>query len=456
MRIRYKLALLFTLVVAGLHTLFSLLIYQNSAVYREEEFFGRLENKARTTARYLVDVQEITGELLRIIDQNSVSDLVDERVLVFDQNDQLLYSNVDDEAVPFDRALIDEVRRDKHVEHNIGRNELVGLLIPSGIKGPEGDYVVLASAYDKFGRSKLANLRNTLVAAWVVGVLLTIMASGMLAGLFLKPVAAINEQVQQITVQNLKDRLPEGNQKDEIAQLAIHFNQMLDRLERSFEQQRSFVGHASHELRTPLAAMKADIQSGLEEDLTPREYRRLLEDLHDDTQRLIGLTNGLLQLARPLDLSGNLKKRVFSVTDVLLDIQADFLASRPNYTVLVDPAGLEEYPVLGNEPLLRILFSNLIDNACKYSASQAASITLERHENGYRVAIRDTGIGIAPEDQASVFEPFFRGRNALRFSGYGVGLAVCQRIAQWHGGSISLESILDTGSTFYVDIPAHS
>lgn len=456
MRIRYKLALLFTLVVAGLHTLFSLLIYQNSAVYREEEFFGRLENKARTTARYLVDVQEITSDLLRIIDQNSVSDLVDERVLIFDEKDQLLYSNVDDEAVPFDRALIDEVRRDKHVEHNAGRNELVGLLIPSGIKGPDGDYVVLASAYDKFGRSKLANLRNTLVAAWFVGVLLTIMASGMLAGLFLKPIAAINEQVQHITVQNLKERLPEGNHKDEIARLSIHFNQMLDRLDRAFEQQRSFVGHASHELRTPLAAMKADIQSGLEEELTSREYRRLLEDLHDDTQRLIGLTNGLLQLARPLDLSGDLKKRVFSVTDVLLDIQADFLTSRPQYRILIDPAGLDEYPVLGNEPLLRILFSNLIDNACKYSSDHTASIILKSGENSYRIEIRDTGIGIAPEDRESVFEPFFRGKNALRFSGYGIGLAVCQRIAQWHGGTISLQSERNAGSTFSVDLPAHT
>ncbi|OZI07114.1 two-component sensor histidine kinase [Siphonobacter sp. BAB-5385] len=453
MFIRYKLALLFSLVVAGLLTLFSAVIYQISASYREEEFLGRLENKARTTARYLMDVKEIDNDLLKIIDQNSLTSLFEEQVLVFDEHNRLLYSSLDDQPPQYDPALLAEVREEKRVEQSSAKIDLIALALPSSLKASGSEYVVLASAYDKFGKSKLIYLRNTLMICWVVGVGLTVVVSGLLAGLFLRPIATINTQIQQITAQNLKERLPEGNGRDEMAQLAINFNQMLNRLNLSFEQQKSFVSHASHELRTPLAAMKTDIQSGLEEALSSEEYRLILRDLFQDTQRLIGLTNGLLQLARPLDPV--LRRKLISIPELLLDIYAELSSLRKAQKLVFEPVLDERRELLvpGDEALLKTLFTNLIDNACKYSSTHEAFIRIGSDATHCLIAIEDKGIGIPPEDQERVFGPFFRANNALIYSGYGIGLAVSQRIAEWHGGSISLHSTLGQGSTFTVRLP---
>lgn len=455
MRIRYKLALLFTLIVAGLLTLFSYVIYEDSSHHRDEIFLGRLENKARTTARYLIDVEEINNELLRIIDQNSLTSLDSELVLVFDPGNKLVYSSVDDKPVKYSRKLIAEVREEKIVEYTDGLYDQIGLAFPSKINSSKGEYVVLASAYDRFGKDKLRNLRNTLIICWVVGVSLTVLASGWLSAYFLRPVATINEKIQLITAQNLKERLSEGNGRDEIAQLAINFNQMLNRLDMSFEQQKSFVSHASHELRTPLTAMKTDIQSGLEETLSAEEYRDILRDLFQDTQRLIGLTNGLLQLARPLDKV--LKRNTLSVVDLLLDIQSHMSSAQKPNSIRFDPAIFDLKPqdvqVTGNESLLKTLLTNLMDNACKYSDGRPVDISIERQQSDCCIHVADQGIGIAPKDQERIFGAFFRGNNAIRYSGYGIGLAVSQRIAEWHEGSISVQSNLHQGSTFTLRLP---
>jgi len=117
----------------------------------------------------------------------------------------------------------------------------------------------------------------------------------------LKPIQSVNEEISRITAHNLKKRLDEGNGKDEIAALAVNFNSMLHRLEMAFIQQKQFVSQASHELRTPLAALKTEVQVGLDEEYSAKEYQQILKNILNDTERLIQLSNGLLQLAKATD-----------------------------------------------------------------------------------------------------------------------------------------------------------
>jgi two-component system sensor histidine kinase ArlS len=158
MTIRSRISGQFTLIVASILISFSLLIYLVSATYRREEFYERLKSKARTTVRFLVEVKEVDHDLLRIIDRNTLTALIDEKVLVLNNKNQLVYSSVDDHPVRYKPALLDEVRRNKEVETTNGNNELVGILYEANGQR----LVVLASAYDRFGQSKLANLRLTL------------------------------------------------------------------------------------------------------------------------------------------------------------------------------------------------------------------------------------------------------------------------------------------------------
>jgi signal transduction histidine kinase len=259
MKIKDRIAFQFTLLVAGILLLFSIAIYSVSEHYRQEEFYDRLKSRARTTCRLFVKVKGIDKDLLKTIDQNTLSEMLDEKVLIFDKKHELIYSSVDDKFLTYHASLLNEVREKEYMEFHQGENEVIGLLSTEG----DDPLVVLASAYDTFGHSKLENLRSTLGWGLLAGIAVTIGLGIYFAGNALKrPISRINEQVSLITAQNLSQKLDEGNRKDEIAQLAINFNTVLYRLNKAFEQQKSFVSHASHELRTPLAALKSEIQLG--------------------------------------------------------------------------------------------------------------------------------------------------------------------------------------------------
>lgn len=453
MTIRNRISLQFTLIVASILVLFSVLVYITSARYRQEEYYERLTRKARTTVRFLVEVKEIDRNLLKIIDRNTLSALINEKVLVFNERNQLIYASVDDKIINYRQSLLDQVREQHTVETSDGDNELVGLLYNEQGKS----LVVLASAYDEFGRSKLGNLRDTLVWGLFGGIGLTVVLGFFFAGKSLQPIASINQQIQTITARNMKQRLDEGQQQDEIDQLAINFNNVLGRLEQAFEQQRMFVSHASHELRTPLTALKSEIQLGLRRRLSGEEYEGVLKTLMADTERLISLSNSLLWLARTLESLQQVKLEVLRIDEVVFDAQAELQSANPAYQVQVEYVNLPENDtdtlVRGNNDLLRRVVLNLLDNACKYSADHQAWVLIATDPQYCSLSVRDDGIGMTAEEITRIFEPFYRTGSAQGYDGFGVGLSICQRIVDLHQGTINVVSEPGQGSTFVVRLP---
>lgn len=452
MKIQTKIAIQFSLIVGSLLAVFSFVIYQLFAEFRQQEYYDRLKSKAVTTAQLLIKVDEIDRNLLKIIDKNTLTALVDEKVLVFNQHNKLFYSSLDDHVIHYGKDLLNRVRKEKYVETNDGENELVGLLYE--LNGQH--YVILASAYDKFGRSKMANLRDILYTGLIVGIMITVMLGIFFAGNALGPVNQFISQISTITANNLRERLDERNEKDEIGQLAAAFNKMMYRLEQSFELQRSFVSHASHELRTPLAALKSEVEISLDENLNVAQHRGILQNIRKDIDRLIALSNSLLQIVRPLKSFINTTTEV-RVDDVIFQAQDELLLSKPVYRISVEyaqePENEKHITVLGDEPLLKTVFTNLMSNACKYSSNHHALVVINFNKTHTLVSIQDEGIGIPAEDLSAIFEPFYRSRNVLSISGFGVGLSVCKKIVELHKGKIQVESKLLHGSTFMVELP---
>ncbi|QHV95058.1 sensor histidine kinase [Spirosoma endbachense] len=453
MTIRNRIALQFSLIVASILIAFSVLIYFVSDTYRREEFYERLKNKGRTTVRFLVEVNEVDQKLLKIIDRNTLTALFNEKVLVFDARNRLIYSSVDDQVIHYNARLLDDVRQQKEIETYSNDNELIGLLYQQNGR----DLVVLASAYDQFGRSKMENLRLTLGWGLLGGLSITIGLGIFFAGQSLRPISRINEQVSAITARNLRQRLDEGNRQDEIARLAINFNDVLQRLEQAFEQQRNFVSHASHELRTPLAALKSEIQLGLRRPLTVPEHEEVLVNLLSDTDRLISLTNSLLFLARTLESIQGVPFQPVRTDDVVFLAKDELLSAKPTYRIEIDyeniPQGETETLVNGNEGLLKQVMLNLFDNACKYSADHTAQVRISTDTQVCRIAVHDHGIGISDEDRQHIFESFYRAPNAMIYDGFGIGLSICARIVDLHQGTLSVESQPNIGSTFTVSLP---
>jgi two-component system, OmpR family, sensor histidine kinase ArlS len=284
--------------------------------------------------------------------------------------------------------------------------------------------------------------------------LVTIVLGFIFAGQSLKPISVMNREVSSITAYNLRKKLNEGNRQDEIAQLAINFNLMLSRLDESFALQRSFVSHASHELRTPLAALKSEIQVALESPRNTEEYQQILQSLFDDTQRLIQLTNSLLQLAQSENKTQTIKLQPIRIDELVFEVQSEIQNFHRGYGIDIDfddiPEQEQSVMVQGNEALLKTLFSNLMDNACKYSSNKRAKVQIGFDNTHCKIRVIDTGIGIPTSDLTRIFEPLYRAENARTFRGSGIGLSVCKRIVDLHQGHIEVASIEGQGTTFTV------
>jgi signal transduction histidine kinase len=451
MNIRTKLTLRFSIIVATILITFSASIYYLSAEYRKEEFYSRLESRAITTARLFVSVQEVDNKLLRIIDRNSIHAMFQEKVLVFNESNQVVYSSLDDFTVDYSDSLINQIRGRKKVEYSKDGNEFVGIAYSAGNK----EFVVVASAYDRYGNSKLNNLAHVLWAGLIVGLLSTVLFGVVFSRLVLYPLARMNAEVSGISAGSLSRRIDEGNKRDEIAQLAINFNKMLERIESAFNIQRQFVSSASHELRTPLNAISSQLQLLLSQRRTSEEYEKALNSLLDDARALVNLTNGLLNLAQfNIDRQRD-QFRPVRVDEILFAAQQELGKSRPNYHFQIEygimPDEESQLQIKGDETLLKTAFLNLMDNACKFSEDHSVKITFIAKYNSIEIIFQDKGIGISEEDQKKIFMPFFRGSNARNhIQGHGIGLALSHRIVQLHGGDIYIHSIVGEGSDIRV------
>lgn len=451
MKIKNKIALQFTLIVAAILLIFSVLVYSASANYREEEFNDRLFSKALSTCRFLIMVKEVDDNLLRIIDQNTQI-LINENVLVFDRHNHLIYAAGDSIHIRYDDQLLEKVREEELLETYQGANQLVGIYYDEG----EEPLIALASAHDKFGIMKLQNLKQTLLWCFLAGIFCTVLLGIHFAGASLRPIAEIISQISTITANDLRQRLPQANSPDEIGQLASRFNDVLHKLEQVFDKQRSFVYHASHELRTPLAALKSEIQLAEKQVDEHPELKKVFHNLSTDTERLISITNSLLLFARSIEDTGQFRMETVRVEDVLFsaknELPIENYADRIRIGYATIPEDENHTLVTGNEELLKRVCANLMDNACKYSDG-VVEVTIDTDDRFCCIKITDQGIGIAESDLPRIFDVFYRGSNVIGLNGFGIGLSICQRIIDRHGGELLVESTLSRGSTFTVRLP---
>lgn len=453
MSIRTRLTWQFTLIVASILIFFFIAIYLFYADFRRDEYYSRLTNKALTTARLLIDVQEIDHDLLKIIERNSLNALHNEKIYIFNRHNDLVYSSAEDQAREVSLDLLNEIRLEERIEFTRKMNETLGLYYNEG--GQE--YVVIASAFDVYGRRKLVNLRFILFIGLFISIGVAVLAGRLFAGQALKPISNINLQVADINAENLHTRIDEGNGQDEIAQLAINFNQMLDRLASSFQVQKNFVNNASHELRTPLAAIISQIQVGLAKNRNESEYRKLLQSVLEDAHRLSTLSNGLLALALSERDKIAVKMGAVRIDETLFLARNECMRNTPGCSIEIDFTEIPEQEdylmVHGHEGMLKTLFSNLLDNACKFSGQKQVRVVFSFTEANIQINVIDQGPGIPEEDKELVFAPFYRAENVRQLPGHGLGLSICRKIIDLHQGSISITSDLEKGSSFCVSLP---
>jgi len=298
-----------------------------------------------------------------------------------------------------------------------------------------------------------------LAGVFPVGLLLAAGGGWLLARRALRPVDRMVETARRISAEHLTDRLTEAETGDELGRLAKTLNEMLGRLDASFNQIRQFSADASHELQTPLTILKGEMEVALRSPRSPEEYERILKSALEEIDRISRLVEGLLLLARadagvlrmdrkPVDLA-QLVEEVYS--------QTRLLAEARSLTLRIEM--IEPLTIQGDYDRLRRLLLNLVDNGIKYTPPGGqVTLSLQRKDGRASLRVADTGIGLSPEEQERVFQRFYRSTEARSGGqgGAGLGLCIARSIAEAHGGKIEVVSKTGQGSTFTVLLPLPS
>jgi heavy metal sensor kinase len=291
----------------------------------------------------------------------------------------------------------------------------------------------------------LAQVRRMFLIAIPLLVLCAATGGSFLAKRSLEPVASMAARAAAMGASNLGERLPVGG-GDELVGLARVLNDLLDRLEGSFAQQRRFVADASHELRTPTAVLRSEADITLSKAHRDEgEYRASVQVMQDAARRLSRIVDDLFLLARA-DSGHLVEHRESLYLEDVVDEAARALRSVADRRgVLIELARLVEAPAKGDPDLLGRMVLNLIDNAIKYSPDAGiVRVDMTRQDGWCRIAVSDQGPGVPAEARERIFERFFRvdaarsRSDTSATSGAGLGLAIARRIAELHAGRLEL------------------
>jgi two-component system, OmpR family, sensor kinase len=344
---------------------------------------------------------------------------------------------------------------------NSVRSRFRGYARPMSAGGQPYTLAVLRSLHPQ--QEMLEDVRASF--AWVVPIALLLASAGgyFLARKSLAPVVAMSAQAEKIGAANLHDRLVVLNEEDELGYLAQSFNELLERLDQSFERQRRFVADASHELRTPVAILRGEAEVALSRPVRPsEEYRESLTVLLQESQRLTRIVDDLFTLTRADAGQYPLLPRHFYFDELVADCvhSARTLAIAKQISLTVDTH--DELSIFADETLLRRMILNLLDNAIKYThRSGRITVSCTRSIGNYALQIVDSGPGISKEMQARVFERFVRTDEARSRGendgggGAGLGLSIARWIAEVHHGRLELSRSDENGSTFIAYLPSN-
>ncbi len=454
MKIRHKLTFRYLGATTVIFSFVVLAVYLFSERMREKEFFRDLTREAVTKVNLFLSDQ-VDSEVMQLIYLNNSKFIDEVEIAVYTTDFKLLYHDAPEvDVIKETPELINSAVKHKNIEFYEGNYQSIAMLYTY-----EGrDYVVTAAAYDGYGYTKQKGLIVLLIVLWLGGSMILAIIGYLLARAALRPVSRIVEEVDVISESNLDTRLVVKKEHDELDELSETFNQMLDRLEQSFNNQKMFVSNVAHELRTPLAALIAELEvSLLRDQRANEEYRSIISNALDDAINLKQLTTGLLDLAKANYDSSQIATEDLRLDELLLDARDTVLKSHKDYVVdLIFDQDAEDdslITVKGNEYLLKIAFVNLIENNCKFSENKTSIVHISFLEMKSILRFSDAGIGISPDEIDKIFTPFYRGSNSIHTKGQGIGMTLTRKIIHLHNGKIAVRSSKETGTTFIIELP---
>ena len=446
MKIRKRITYTFTSLYGVLIIAFCLLIYYLSSNTQKQIFHNQLDYRLQVTEQFFLEKEKFSETVRETIQQNFLKTLPQEIEFA---------DTLHNFKLP--RELKNKVPKDIGKTFLEGAEELSWKLndfqgLARIYKIDNLDYLVLVAAVDEYGDAYLKKLRNILLIALVLSLLIIFILSNYFSKKVLKPIAGKINKANKISASNLDMRLTVYNENDELGMLALSFNKLLDRLETSFELEKNFVRYASHEIKNPLAVILGEAEVALLKTRSVNEYVDTIEKIKVRAEKLNLLVNHFLQLSKFESAKLNLTE--LSLDTVLMDVIFNISQLYPETDIqfnIETNSESEDYVLNADKELLHNAFYNLIENACKFSGNDSiVTVDLTTKDKRIVLTVRDRGIGIEADQIDHIFESLYRAKNAHDIEGTGIGLSLVKRIIDLHEGEIKVKSEINKGTAFTV------
>jgi two-component system sensor histidine kinase ArlS len=454
MAVRLRITFLFTLLVFIILVLVCTSIYYFSFQSRITTVKTRLTNRAITIGRLLSRSDVFSNEIIQRFDSATSIAFVNKLIQAYDYKNNKIYaySSLRGDSIRVDLPILAEARLNGSVYFTNGKKDIVAFHYVND----KARLVVVAAGEDEEGKRNLKQLKDILLLSFFAGLMIALCGGYFFSKGLLKPIKKIADDVNVISARNLSRRIDTGMIEDEWHYLSDTLNDLLNRLQESFEMQKRFIANASHELSTPLTSISSQVEVALQRDRAAEDYRGVLKSVHSDVLHMSKLTQTLLQFAKASGTAAGLEIELVRIDEILFRLPYEIAKVNSCYSMSFEfpdmPEEEDKLLVFGNEELLCTALKNIVVNGCKYSENHNVVVILNIQEDEVIVSVKDTGMGIPEKDIENIFQPFYRVSDNIE--GFGLGLSLTYTIIKLHKGQINVISAVGEGSTFVVRIPS--
>lgn len=403
-------------------------------------FFNYLYAKAETI------LQSEAGRISEVLKSGNDLNLayIDEYAAVFSNKNELMYGEMPQGLSHNSQTLfnMDTSNNQKWLVYNYRLSQ----------GGENACWLVIAKSLDEMYESLnyFKFMMCIIIPAYILIAFIAMLCGGFLKQA-LSPVNQITQTAKQVSQGDFAQRIRFEGPHDEVGMLAETFNEMLDRLEDSFNREKSFSSEVSHELRTPVTAIIVNAEEALSGNKTTEEYKNNLQAILSESQKMKTLISQLLMMARSNDGKYNHQMELIDIS-LLTKTVIDELSEGGERSDISISADLEpSITMLADQTLYMRLVINLIENALKYNIPGGwVKVSLRKNENSITLSVADGGIGISEEKLPMIWDRFFKAEQSSIDSSPGLGLSIVKWIANLHGGTVYVDSELGKGSLFEI------
>jgi len=451
MRTRYKIASLLVITFTTLILAFSAFLYYFVEQYAYQDFYKRLKTRCLITSKINLN-NESNQKFLQQFKGEYLERLENEKDYVLELKTTTSIAKIA-KANKLNEEFLNQILQKGKTSFQDKNQFYYGIKVTNAGK----NFIVITTASNYYYNNHMNYFLQILIASILIVIFFSSLIAYWLSKNLINPVKQISEKVNSIGTENLFLRLEGEEKEDELGELIRTFNDMLRRLETSFETQNNFISNASHELNTPLTSIIGEADVTLARDRSTEEYKEALENILEEAEKLDKKIKALLYLAQTGFNSKNLEFKKVRIDQLLFDVQETMKKIYPINKIHIDLSSLPDSPeklkIKGNEHLLHLAVSNILINACKYSNNEIVDVSIGWSSTHIIILIVDRGIGIPENELEYIYDPFFRASNTSNYEGYGIGLPLTRNIIKIHGGELIVSSKNNEGTTVKIKIP---